>query len=265
MIKLIATDMDGTLLDEHSQVPPETYELVEALREKGIIFVASSGRRYDTLRWFFKPVADKMDFVASLGCQVYADGKLLDREDFSYLGIQKLYQTCEQFDCLHMVLYDDAHTYILDDLSHYVRELDKDLPNAQRVDDPPAPDVSIIKAAVCCDRPKDCMDMTYVLERELGDEFVFMPSGDTWIDTLPRGINKATGLAQLMQYYGIERDEVVAFGDSMNDYAMLRYVGHPLVMGNALYAVQQIAERVIGTNKEYAVQQEIRKILGSVK
>ena len=49
MIKLIASDMDGTLLDEHSKVPPETFELIEALREKGVHFAVSSGRRYDRL------------------------------------------------------------------------------------------------------------------------------------------------------------------------------------------------------------------------
>ena len=48
MIRLIASDMDGTLLDEYGNVPPETFELIHALREKGIHFVASSGRRYDT-------------------------------------------------------------------------------------------------------------------------------------------------------------------------------------------------------------------------
>ena len=64
MIKLIASDMDGTLLDENSQVPEETFELIHQLRQKGVVFVASSGRRYNTLRWLFGPVADEMDYVA---------------------------------------------------------------------------------------------------------------------------------------------------------------------------------------------------------
>ena len=78
---------------------------------------------------------------------------------------------------------------------------------------------------------------------------------------VPRHVNKATGLEQVMRYWGIQRDEVVAFGDSMNDYAMLRYVGHPYVMANARYAVKQVAQRVIGSNAEHAVQIAMREIL----
>ena len=80
MIKLIASDMDGTLLDENGEVPPETFDLIVALREKGIHFAASSGRRYDRLCQFFAPVKDKMDFVASNGAQVFVEGRQVGRE-----------------------------------------------------------------------------------------------------------------------------------------------------------------------------------------
>ena len=53
LFKLIASDMDGTLLDENGQVPPETYELILTLCEHGVHFAASSGRRYDSLCEFF--------------------------------------------------------------------------------------------------------------------------------------------------------------------------------------------------------------------
>ena len=261
MIKLIAADMDGTLLDDDARLPEETFGLIRELRERGVRFVASSGRRYDTLRWLFEPVADEIDYVGSLGTQVYADGRLLDREVFSTAAVLRLFETCQMFDCLHLALYDDTHTYLLNDQSAYLRELDKDLPDAICVFDPPSPDVSIIKAAICCDRPDQIMDMAYVLERELSHWFTFLPSGSRWIDVTPRHVSKATGLEQVMRYWGIERDEVVAFGDSMNDYAMLRYVGHPYVMANARYAVKQVAQRVIGTNSEHAVQATMREIL----
>ena len=139
MIKLIASDMDGTLLNEHGEVPPETFELIEALREKGVHFAASSGRRYDRLCTFFEPVRDHMDFVASNGAQVYAEGQLIDREVYSHLAIRELARVIEMFDNLHLVLFDRTKSFLLDDESKFVREVDKDLPNAERIWELPDP------------------------------------------------------------------------------------------------------------------------------
>ena len=264
MIRLIATDMDGTLLDDDARVPEETFDLVRELTDRGVRFVVSSGRRYSTLRWMFEPVADRIDYVASLGTQVWADGRQLGREVFSTMAVSRLFETCNRFDCLHLALYDETRTFLLNDQSAYLRELDKDLPEAQCVFDPPSPDVSIVKASVCCDRPDQIMDMAYVLERELSEWFTFLPSGSCWLDVTPRHVSKATGLAQVLRYYGMSREDVLAFGDSMNDYAMLRYVGHPIVMENARYAVKQVAQHVIGTNRDHAVQRALRQLLDAL-
>ncbi len=261
MIKLIASDMDGTLLDENSQVPEETYELVRALKKEGIHFVVSSGRRYDTLSEFFAPIKDEIDYVASNGTQVYVGGEVLDREVYSHAAIKRLEKVIKKFDCLHLVLFDRKNSYLLDDYDVYEREIDKDLPNAHRIYEAPSPDVSIIKADVYCSCKEHLMDMTYALTRELGDEFVFAPSGQAWIDPIQRGVNKATGIKQVMDYYNVDASEVMAFGDAMNDYEILRMVGESRAMGNARYAIKQIAKKTIGTNKEHAVQQAMRELL----
>ena len=63
---------------------------------------------------------------------------------------------------------------------------------------------------------------------------------------------------------GIKPEDAAHFGDSMNDYDILRFVGHPYVMGNGSYAVKQITQHVIGTNAEHAVQKTLREILESL-
>jgi len=123
-IKLIASDMDGTLLDENGQVPPETFDLILALREHGVRFVASSGRRYDRLCDFFSPVKDHMDFVASNGAQVFADGVQIDREVYSHLAIRRLAKTVAMFPNMHLALFDRTKSYLLDDEDKFVREVD---------------------------------------------------------------------------------------------------------------------------------------------
>ena len=259
MIKLIACDMDGTLLDEDGNLPEGTYDLILELAHAGIRFTAASGRRYDTLRSMFSPVADSMDFVASNGAQVYARGALVDREVLSHAAAKRLKCVVDMFDTLHLALFDETLSFLLDDEERFEREIDKNLPNPCRVYDVPSPDTSIVKASIYCDEA--LMDMAYVLERELGDDFVFAPSGSRWIDAMQRGVSKATGIAQIMQAYGIPADEVMAFGDSMNDYEIMRMVGTSCAMGNGRSAIKQIATRVIGPNTEQSVQRELRALL----
>lgn len=262
-IKLIASDMDGTLLDENGQVPPETFDLILALREHGVRFVASSGRRYDRLCDFFSPVKDRMDFVASNGAQVFADGVQIDREVYSHLAIRRLAKTVAMFPNMHLALFDRTKSYLLDDEDKFVREVDKDLPNVERIYELPSPQVSIIKASIFCD-DGNVMDNAYVLQRELGGLFTFAPSGSSYIDAMQPGISKASGIAQLMEYHGIDASEVMAFGDAMNDYEIIRFVGTGCAMANGRPALRAVADRVIGSNIEHAVQSEMRRVLESL-
>ncbi len=262
-IKLIASDMDGTLLDENGQVPPETFDLILALRERGVRFVASSGRRYDRLCDFFSPVKDRMDFVASNGAQVFADGVQIDREVYSHLAIRRLAKTVAMFPNMHLALFDRTKSYLLDDEDKFVREVDKDLPNVERIYELPSPQVSIIKASIFCD-DGNVMDNAYVLQRELGGLFTFAPSGSSYIDAMQPGISKASGIAQVMEYHGIDASEVMAFGDAMNDYEIIRFVGTGCAMANGRPALRAVADRVIGSNIEHAVQSEMRRLIESL-
>lgn len=262
-VKLIASDMDGTLLDENGQVPPETFDLILALRERGVRFVASSGRRYDRLCDFFSPVKDRMDFVASNGAQVFADGVQIDREVYSHLAIRRLAKTVAMFPNMHLALFDRTKSYLLDDEGKFVREVDKDLPNVERIYELPSPQVSIIKASIFCD-DGNVMDNAYVLQRELGGLFTFAPSGSSYIDAMQPGISKASGIAQVMEYHGIDASEVMAFGDAMNDYEIIRFVGTGCAMANGRPALRAVADRVIGSNVEHAVQSEMRRVLESL-
>ena len=262
-VKLIASDMDGTLLDENGQVPPETFGLILALRERGVRFVASSGRRYDRLCDFFAPVKDRMDFVASNGAQVFADGVQIDREVYSHLAIRRLAKTVAMFPNMHLALFDRTKSYLLDDEDKFVREVDKDLPNVERIYELPSPQVSIIKASIFCD-DGNVMDNAYVLQRELGGLFTFAPSGSSYIDAMQPGISKASGIAQVMEYHGIDASEVMAFGDAMNDYEIIRFVGTGCAMANGRPALRAVADRVIGSNVEHAVQFEMRRVLESL-
>lgn len=263
MVKLIASDMDGTLLDGEGEVPPDTFGIIRNLTDLGVRFVASSGRRFDTLSEQFAPVAPLMDFVASNGAQVVVNGTLVDREVFSHAAVCRLHRITDLFDNLHLALFDQTRSFLLDDESVFEREIDKNLPNPVRVFAVPSPETSIIKASVYVSDAA-VMDMSYALTRELGEDFVFAPSGRKWIDVMQRGVSKATGIRQVMEAHGVEAAEVMAFGDSMNDYEILRMVGFPVAMENGRSAIKQIASKVIGPNTEHSVQRELSALVESL-
>ena len=127
MLKLIASDMDGTMLDANECVPDGTYELILRLREEGVRFAATSGRRFDTLCELFEPIVDCMDFVASNGAQVIVEGELVDLEVFSHAAVKRLARVVDLFDTMHLALFDETRSYLLDDEARFEREVDKNL------------------------------------------------------------------------------------------------------------------------------------------
>ncbi|MBQ6395295.1 MAG: HAD family phosphatase [Atopobiaceae bacterium] len=273
MIRLIASDMDGTLLDEHSRVPSETFGFIQELREMGVQFSVSSGRRFNGLAELFGPVADMINYVASNGMEVYAGGEMIGREVISYDAICELAELTNRFDILHLCVSDGENVYICDDTHEkYVHHMEHRLKRfgSRVLEQPPqvfglpGPRVDLMTGWFSCEDPSQLTDLAYVLTVELGHRFTFNYTQYA-IDFTPAHISKATGLLKIMRHYGIKPSETVAYGDSMNDYEMLRYVGHPTVMGNALYGVEAIAERVIEPNSEHGVQKDMARILESLR
>lgn len=78
MIRLVASDLDGTLLKNGAQVlPQEIFELIPALKERGIRFVAASGRQYANIRRLFSPLQDEISYIAENGSLCMHEGKML--------------------------------------------------------------------------------------------------------------------------------------------------------------------------------------------
>ena len=95
----------------------------------------------------------------------------------------------------------------------------------------------------------------------LGDRLVFQVAAHDFIDVQPAGVDKGLGLERVLEARGIEPEEVLAFGDAMNDKMMLELAGEAVAMANALPEVQAICDRVIGTYQEGAVQKELARIV----
>ncbi|MEU7814287.1 HAD family hydrolase [Pseudonocardia sp. NPDC049154] len=262
--RLVATDVDGTLLGEDHEVSPRTAAVVGRLVARGVPFVLVTGR---PPRWI-PPVATQLGVVRYAVC---ANGAVLyDVEADRIVGSRPLHP--EDLTRLEQAVAEALPGATLgvervgehafdDQVAQFVAEPDYE--HAWPGGGPPTeerdrllahPAVKLLVRA----KGMSSDAMAAVLEPLVGDtvDITFSHPGGL-IEVAPAGVSKATGLLDLMErtpeFAGIRADEVVAFGDMPNDLAMLRWAGHGVAMGNAHPEVVAAADETTATNVDDGV------------
>jgi len=229
LIRLIATDLDGTLLEKDGTLPKDTFEAVELLNACGIRFAAASGRQYGNLVRLFAPVADKMAFVCENGAFCVVDGKEAGSIAIPNETAQEIIADIE---ALHMnLLISGKHTcYMLDQNRKYTDDIVYRLRNTvtivssvKEITEPILKISGQIDTGVAALAPE--------LLKKWGSRVTATVSGRDWFDFTVA--NKGMGMEKLMQHMGLQKEEAAAFGDNFNDESMLDLVGQPFIMETA--------------------------------
>ena len=241
-IKLIACDLDGTLLLNGSQrLQPETCKLIHRLRtEKGILFCAASGRQYANLRRLFEPIRDEIYYLCENGCLCYANGQRIHKETMDQDLAQELIRDIMSTEGAEILISgENVHYLQPKDMSYYYHMRD-----VVRNDVIQVPDI--------LDTPEEYMKVSlyekgglHDIEKwkeRFGNRCTVVTGGGEWLDMMPRGVNKASGLRRLLEVLQIGPEEVMAIGDNDNDLEMLEFVGTPVAVYTARPAVRAAAE-----------------------
>lgn len=249
-IKLLASDMDGTLLQNGAKKPTEeAFELIHQLKENGIIFAAASGRQYHSLRNLFAPIADDIAYVCENGCLAMYQDEILYQAGLDEKLAREIIETVEKKSNL-IALPGGAHAAYL--LRKEGREDLEDLLinyfnyNMKWIDDFSDIPEEIIKVAVYCPDGVKKEDVEFLKEK-FGNITNIATSGTLWIDIMPKNINKEIGLEKLASYLDISIADCMAVGDEYNDYEMLSTVGHPVAMDNARTGIRKICPQQTDT------------------
>ena len=229
MIRLIASDLDGTLLDGEGRLPPRAFHIIRRLGERGILFAAASGRQYGNLQRMFFPVQKEMAFLCENGALVVARGCRHEERfprplaeaiirDILDAGMELLISLPES-----SYLLSSAEKAYTDDVIYRLRN------TATIIDDP------LLLADRCIKisgfHPLGMEGRGDALRDKWQGRAQVALGGDCWLDfTLG---NKRTGLAVLSRALGIPFQDMMAFGDHFNDQCMLEAVGHPFLMETA--------------------------------
>lgn len=248
MIKLIASDLDGTLLQDGSQkLTQRAIELIHELTQKGVHFVAASGRQYDNERRVFDAIKDEISYVAENGSICIHNGKVISRgiidDELAYRIIREIKKQ-DNFEIVvsreDTCLIENNDPAFVDHIVNVMRNTTEIVDDIRNVKGP------FLKIAICNmnDGPHIIDKYLKHLQNMFGSEIKVVTSGNIWIDFIVPDANKGSALKGLMDLFGVKPEECMAFGDQYNDIEMLELVGTSYAMSNAAPGIAYHADYV---------------------
>ena len=268
MIKLIASDIDGTLVKEGShEISPEYFEVIEELKDVGIRFCACSGRQYASMLDLFRPVADDIYFISGNGTVVRTTERLLHCWTLEKDIIIPIIEAIRGIDGADLVMetpgvcYTEAGEdsrlfHLMRDNYHY------DIQNVEDVTKLPLDNIT--KFAIY--HPTAIEAATQGIRNDPRFSHLSMViSGAWWLDITPREAGKGEAYALLQEYLGIKKEETVYFGDNLNDLSAFGETGIAATVANARPELKQAADLVERSYVKNGVLRELRNILGHAR
>lgn len=262
MIRLIFSDMDGTLLDEQGNLPAGFGDLYRRLRARGIRFAPASGRQYASLVQTFAPWQDEMIFLAENGTMVMERGRELFSRPVDTAMALEVMRTGEKLAGVHCVLCGKKRGYLHaeDDAPAFRAELAKYITLSTVVEDFAAVDDVPIKMAFFDSAGRAEQTIFPVMQQYAARMQVTLSSAH-WVDVYEQGVSKGVAARRVQELFGITPDECVAFGDYGNDLEMMDAVTHSFAMENAIPAVKERARYRAPSNREHGVMEVCERIL----
>ncbi|MEB4859514.1 MULTISPECIES: Cof-type HAD-IIB family hydrolase [Priestia] len=234
--KLIALDMDGTLLNNQQEISEENRAAIAKAQEQGVHVVLSTGRSLLTCREYAQSLQLSSYLITVNGSEIWDEsGQLVERKLIDASHIEKMWNLTQEHKLNFWAVTTDKV---------WRDEFPEDIASQEWL-------------KFGYDIPDDAL-REEVLKQIAGiSDFEISNSSLTNLEINALGINKAKGIMTVCERLGISMDEVIAMGDSLNDMAMIEAAGCGIAMGNAQEAVKEAADWVTDTNVNNGVAKAI--------
>ena len=270
MIKLLAIDMDGTLLNEEKHIDTPQKEAVQKAIEAGIKVVLCTGRPlFGVLPVYGELELEKYNLdeyvILNNGCSLrkttnweLLDNKEITREDVVYLDkLRKGYNLdlTVSNDDDYFVVGDKANKYTIEDGKLVYVDI-----KPISLEEATSGKYTFFKSMYLGEE-EEIQRFKNDNENLLKDKYDAVLSQIHIFEMLPFGTNKAAALKELAEKLGIEREEIMTIGDGNNDVEMLEFAGTGIAMGNGTESAKKAANYVTDTNENHGVAKAIEKYI----
>lgn len=253
MIKLIASDVDGTILQHGRQMPTEEmYNLIQNCKDRGIIFAIASGRQYPNLQRMFRRVGDGLLYICENGALLVRDDQVLHSAEISKGIGKKLIREIQETPHNEVLVCGKNSCYIAPKRLSYLRDLALITRNTITVfDDPDVIDEPWLKISAF-QHNGDATRYLEMYKKRWGHALNVVQSGNEWVDF--GTTSKGEAVEFIKNSLGLSPDETAGIGDNGNDVSMFQAVSHSFVIASASAEVRAQARYTV-ENPEQAVRQ----------
>lgn len=259
-IKLITFDLDGTLLDDDHQLHEKTIEAVDAVREKGIRTLVATGRMYVSA----KPHIDKLKMIDPVitynGALVMnpVENTEIYHSPIPFSVARKISEKVEECNYYLQAFLDDTlyvseknnytkkYEHIAGVVAQTVGSLDKFM------------DKGPTKMLIIEEDEEVQEEIRNFLANNFADDIEISGSYPSFIEITKKGISKAEPLKKLASKYNLKREEIMVFGDGLNDLTMVEWAGKGIAMENAHPKLRESADDIAQSHKELGVARYLK-------
>ena len=262
MIRLIASDMDGTLLTSDKRLPKDFAQVVRALYAKGVSFCIASGRQYASLRRDLEELMPELIFIAENGALIMEHDRQLFIDPLEAEDLPEIVRAADGLENVYPVICRMNAALVDRRASEsFVNELRMYYEQTIVADD---------LAGACGGFHDVCKVAFYdagdaathllpALRERLGGRHAVILSGANWVDVMKPGVNKGRAMRMLQQLKGASPEQCMAFGDYLNDLELLESVAESYAMENALPELKRIARHIAPRNDEDGVMRVVKQ------
>lgn len=261
-VRLVASDMDYTLLADDGSMPPEMPRRIRELEQVGSLFVAASGRPMYTLKDQFADDIAHMGFISDNGALIAYHDQVIFKsliEPAAYHEIIRYSGELADGGIIVLCALDGAYVSaegrVCDD---YLSQFFKNIVYVENWDgvEPESNKCSIYYP----DHSAEGEPVARFSER-FGESYFVTTAGDMWVDVMNKGVDKGSGVSRLCAHLGIDLADALTLGDNFNDIQMLEAAGHGYVVANAADVIKGHANFEAPSNNERGVAQVIDRIV----
>ncbi|MDE3314434.1 Cof-type HAD-IIB family hydrolase [Lacticaseibacillus zeae] len=267
MFRLIAVDLDDTLLDSHKQLSSATIRGLKAAQAKGIKIVPCTGRPLPGVRTTLDALGlhgdDQYVIVQGGGVVQSTNGKIiaqkfLNHQDYQDFSTFATHVSAAGIDSNVITPAGDVYTADRNISKYTVLQAWENHAGIKVREPQEMPDDFVIAKGLLLGEPENLAKIQPQAEAEFGNRFTVIRSMPFMLEVMPRGVNKGWGLAQLTQYLGLHSDNVIAFGDEHNDLDMFDFAGTSVAVANGQDVVKDQADYITASNDEDGVVQALK-------